>query len=56
MVELTSPMPYNPERIYTWRRNTAIAEDVNRWRANLGYPTFEVAKKPCSALQDMYQR
>ena len=24
-VELTSPMPYNPKRIYTRRRNTAVA-------------------------------
>ena len=45
MVELTSPIPYNPKRIYTRRRKTSMAEDVNKWRANLGYPTFEVAKK-----------
>ena len=44
-VELTSPLPYNPRRIYTRRRTTSITEDINKWRANLGYPTFKVAEK-----------
>ena len=53
-VKLTSHMPYNPRRIYTRRRNTAMAEDVNTWRANLGYPTFEVAKKTLECTICLY--
>ena len=44
-IELTSPMPYHPKRIYTRRRNTALSQDVEQWRANLAFPTIEVTKK-----------
>ena len=44
-LELTSPILYNPKRIYTRRRNTTVSPDMDAWRANLGYPTMEVTKK-----------
>ena len=38
-------MPYNPTRIYTRRRNAEVAENIGKWRENLGYLTFKVTMK-----------
>ena len=42
-VELNTPIPYNPTRIYIrCRTNTPTADDYDQWRANLGFPTIEL--------------
>ena len=45
IIELTSPEDYDPEeRTRSVRRRTFTENDVAKWRANLGYPTFEVTR------------
>ena len=44
IVELTSDLPYLPQRRYSRRAPCDISPDVVTWRARLGYPTFECTK------------
>ena len=43
IIEITSPLPYEPQHRYSRRLDTSKI-DIEDWRARLGYPIYEVIK------------
>ena len=52
IVEITSPLSYEPQRHYS-RRFCITKVDIDDWRARPGYPTYEVTK---STIQNTTHR
>jgi len=56
IVEMTSPLPYEPQRCrYSLRAPKSAVEDMKEWCARLGFPTYEVAEATLKHTTQMVQ-
>ena len=55
IVELTSALPYEPQRRTSRRLPSSPAISIDDWRARLGYPTYETTKATLDNTTHMIQ-
>ena len=44
IIQLTSSLLYEPQRLYSRRADTIPTKEVEAWRSRLGFPTYAVTK------------
>ena len=55
IVELTSGLAYEPQRLYSRRVQGKLPLDLSHWRYRLGFPSFEVAKVTLANTTNLIQ-